>query len=99
MIRKTQTKVAACLAQQAAPKYDSHVEAYRKPAPLSSGNLRDQIGLLLWFLCSPLSRRQSAAGWKLLEVLLSQSYQESAQSTRGGRSAPPELTNTGQRVS
>jgi len=43
---------------------------YRKLAPLSSENLRDQVGLLLWFLCSPISEGQSASGWRLFEVLL-----------------------------
>lgn len=38
----------------------------------SSVNLKDQLGLLLWQLQTPLSKHQSKAGWCLFGILLTQ---------------------------
>ena len=61
---------AACLAQQAAPKYDSHAKAYPNDPPLSSENLKSEIGELLWCLEFPLGKELAQSGWKLFERLL-----------------------------
>jgi len=75
--------------------YDKrHHKAYRKVPPMSRFSLKDQIGLLLWFLCRPVSQQQSAAGYRLLEVLLLQSYQESRQSPSHGRDMAVEATKS-----
>lgn len=73
MKRKTPKKErAAHLGQQAATQNNLQTEPYRNCAPESRENLKEQIGLLLWFLCGPISEKQSAAGWQLLEVLYGQ---------------------------
>ncbi|HCO96627.1 MAG TPA: hypothetical protein DIU00_22255 [Phycisphaerales bacterium] len=54
------------------------LKQYRKATPLSSDNLKDQIGLLLWFLCGPLNKKQCTAGYRLLEILLSARYERGA---------------------
>jgi hypothetical protein len=43
---------------------------------MSRENLQEQIGLLLWFLCSPVSEQQIIAGYRLLEILLSARYEQ-----------------------
>ena len=58
-----------------APKYCLQDKAYRKDTFMSRQNLTDQIGLLLWFLCSPISEKQIVAGYRLLEILLSARYE------------------------
>jgi len=55
-----------------------HRLAYPRAESLSIENLQDQIGLLLWFLCSPINQRQSVAGYSLLEVLISAKYEQGA---------------------
>lgn len=47
-----------------------------KAAAGSSGNLKEEIGLLLWQLQRPLTYRQHKKGWRLFEVLLSAMYGE-----------------------
>ena len=64
------TKKAAVAA--AARRNELHCRTYRKATPMSTTNLKDEIGLLLLFLCSPISHQQRAAGWSLFEVLLAQ---------------------------
>lgn len=77
--RKTPKKErAAHLGQQAAPKYYSQEKSYRKATPMSRNNLKDEIGLLLWFLCSPLNKKQGAAGYQLLEIMLLARYERRA---------------------
>jgi len=70
-----QKELAACLPEQAAGKNHLRNISYRRATPMSSDNLKDQIGLLLWFLCSPISDRQIEAGYRLLEILLSAIYE------------------------
>jgi len=60
--------------QTADKNYIQHT-TYRKAKPMSKENLPEQIGLLLWFLCSPISDRQIEAGYRLLEILLSAIYE------------------------
>lgn len=91
--KKPIKKVAACLMGQAARKNKLHTKSYQKPAQLSSVNLKEQIGLLLWLLCSPLSHRQRSSGWQLFGILLSQLYQINAQNTHQGHSTTPERDN------
>lgn len=55
-----------------AERYKLRYEAYRKPAPLSRSNLKENLGLLLYHLHSPLTQRQRRIGWQLFEVLLTQ---------------------------
>ena len=47
---------------------------YRNCAPKANQNLKDQLGLLLWRLQSPLTQRQRRLGWQLCEVLLVQYF-------------------------
>ena len=47
-------------------------KSYRNCATKANENLKDQLGLLLWQLQSPLNKHQLRAGWSLLGVLLTQ---------------------------
>jgi len=71
-------EVAACLPEQAAGTNQLQNISYLKATSISSRNLQDQIGLLLWFLCSPISKKQIEAGYQLLEILLSTRYEREA---------------------
>ena len=64
------TKKAAV---QPAARYNKqhHIE-YRTIPRMSSDNLKDQVGLLLWGLCGPISRCPRETGWELLGVLYGQ---------------------------
>ena len=64
-IKKAAAGTAATLNKQ-------HNETYPKPAPLSRSNLKENLGLLLCHLQSPLTQKQRKMGWQLFEVLLSQ---------------------------
>lgn len=52
--------------------HNNHHLEYKDSTSESSESLKDQIGLLLCHLHSPLNQRQRAMGWKLFEVLLVQ---------------------------
>jgi len=67
------TKKAAALT--AAKTNELHYEVYRKSAPLSKTNLKENLGLLLCHLQSPLTQKQRRIGWQLFEVLLTQYVQ------------------------
>ena len=75
MKTKAAKKVAACLMEQAAGKNKSHKKAYRKTITLSRDNLKENLGLLLCHLQSPLTKQQRRIGWQLFEVLLTQYVQ------------------------
>ncbi|MCK4294286.1 MAG: hypothetical protein KAY65_13900 [Planctomycetes bacterium] len=49
-------------------------QTYQKSGPKASSILKDQVGLLLWHLHSPLTYREHKKGWSLFEVLLSARY-------------------------
>ena len=70
------TKKAAAVTAAGNIKLQS--KAYRKDTSMSSDNLKEQIGLLLWFLCCPINQRQIVAGYKLLEIMLSARYERGA---------------------
>ena len=67
------TKKAA--AATAATLNKRHNKAYRKPAQLSRSNLKENLGLLLYHLQSPLTQKQRRIGWQLFDVLLRQYLQ------------------------
>lgn len=92
--RKKPTKKAALFGDRTAGK-EQQSRSYIKLTQLSSGNLKEQIGLLLWLLCSPINHQQKSSGWQLFGILLSQLYQINAQNTRQGCSTPPESKNSG----
>lgn len=71
-------KIKMTVAGTTATQKKRHNKAYRKVTSMSSNNLKDEIGLLLWFLCSPISEKQSAPGYQLLEILLSAKYERGA---------------------
>ena len=52
--------------------HNNHHLEYKDPPLNSSESLKDQIGLLLCHLHSPINQRQRAMGWKLFEILLVQ---------------------------
>lgn len=52
--------------------HNNHHLEYKDSPSKSSESLKDQIGLLLWQLQSPLGRRQHRIGWQLFKVLLMQ---------------------------
>lgn len=54
---------------------------YPKPAQLSRGNLKENIGLLLLHLQNPLTQKQFRMGWQLFEVLLTQYASERPRAT------------------
>ena len=65
-------KIKKAAASTAAKKNKLHRETYPKPAPLSRSNLKENLGLLLYHLQSPLIQHQRRIGWQLFEVLLVQ---------------------------
>ena len=67
---------AATSAKATAHKNIRQIQTYQTCAAKSTENLKEQIGLLLCHLHSPLNQRQRAMGWKLLEALLSARYAE-----------------------
>ena len=75
-IMNVQKEPTARLGQQAAGKNHSQNRTYRKPAPLSRSNLKENLGLLLCHLQSPLTKKQRRIGWRLVEVLLTQYVSE-----------------------
>jgi len=78
MRTKVPIKKAVHRADGTAGNNKLHKKAYREVTAMSSNNLKDEIGLLLWFLCSPLSEKQCTAGYRLLEILLSARYEQGA---------------------
>ena len=68
-----------------AGRYKLRYEAYRKPAPLSRSNLKENIGLLLCHLQSPLTPQQRRIGWQLFEVLLRQYTEYASERPRAAR--------------
>ncbi|MFX0198514.1 MAG: hypothetical protein ACFFCW_20535 [Candidatus Hodarchaeota archaeon] len=52
--------------------HNNHHLEYKDSPSKSSESLKDQIGLLLWQLQSPLGRRQRRVCWQLFKVLLMQ---------------------------
>jgi hypothetical protein len=75
-------ELAAGIGQQAARRNDLRRKAYPPGAFKSTESLKEEIGLLLWFLCSRISEKQSAAGWALLEVLYKQYLSAKSGSTQ-----------------
>ena len=61
-------------ARTTAPIIEQHNGSYRKPAPLSKTNLKENLGLLLYHLQSPLTKKQRRMSWQLFEVVLRQYY-------------------------
>jgi hypothetical protein len=61
--------------------------------PVSSAELNEQIGLLLWRLQGTLSREERREGYQCLEVLLSRKYGGGMQGTRRGISIPAFASN------
>ena len=57
-----------------AASYNVQRTEYRPLLRTSSGNLKEQVGLLLWGLQSPLSQKQRRTGYRFLEALLSARY-------------------------
>jgi hypothetical protein len=47
-----------------------HYRPYSESARLSRGDLKENLGLLLFHLQNPLTQKQHKLGWKLFEVLL-----------------------------
>ena len=68
------TQKAGAAVQPTAPndKNSSDNDFTKRRAIQSNESLKDQIGLLLWQLQSPLGRRQHRVGWRLFKVLLMQ---------------------------
>lgn len=58
-----------------AERYKLRYKAYPKSTSLSRGNLKENLGLLLYHLQSPLTKNQRRIGWQLFEVLLRQYLQ------------------------
>ncbi len=56
--------------------------SYKQPAQLSRGNLKENLGLLLYHLQSPLTQKQRRIGWQLVEVLLTQYVSERPRAAR-----------------
>ena len=76
MKMKTRTAIKkAGAGRRPAGRHKLRCEAYRKPAPLSRSNLKENLGLLLCHLQSPLTQQQRRIGWQLFEVLLRQYLQ------------------------
>ena len=65
----------------AAGKKKLHNGTYSKPAQLSRSNLKENLGLLLCHLQSPLTQKQRRVGWQLFEVLLTQYASERPRAT------------------
>lgn len=68
----TKTEIEKAAARTAARYDEQHHTQYQQVPLTSRSNLKDEIGLLLWFLCSPINQRQRAAGYRLIEVLYGQ---------------------------
>jgi hypothetical protein len=66
-------------APRPAPNSRNRQQSYMDAASRSSGNLQEQIGILLWWLQTPISRMQIRAGFELLEILLLKRYGRGAQ--------------------
>jgi hypothetical protein len=69
---RVKKRKAVTSAKATAQNYNQQNESYQECAPKANENLKDQIGLLLWQLQSPLSKHQRKVGWRLLGVLLTQ---------------------------
>ena len=55
-----------------AKTYELQNEVYRKHTQLSRGDLKENLGWLLFRLQNPLTQKQRKAGWRLFNVLLEQ---------------------------
>lgn len=75
MRTKEAIKKAVCIAGKTAKTNKLQNRTYTKPARLSRSNLKENLGLLLCHLQSPLTQQQRRIGWQLFEVLLRQYLQ------------------------
>ena len=69
---RTEKHKAATSAKATAQNYNRQTESYQQCAPKARDNLKEQIGLLLYHLQSPLTQSQRRTGWQLLGVMLLQ---------------------------
>jgi len=72
---KTKTAIKKAAGLTAAKEKKLQNRTYPKPTPLSRSNLKENLGLLLYHLQSPLTKNQRRIGWQLFEVLLRQYLQ------------------------
>ena len=69
---RTKAAIKKAAGLTAAKKKTQHSRVYPKPVPLSRNKLKENIGLLLIHLQSPLSQQQRRIGWKLVEIMYEQ---------------------------
>lgn len=74
-----ETSEAAASTTAPEDKNNTLRQFYNDSPSRSSGNLKEQVGLLLWHLQGPLTYREHKKGWSLFEVLLSARYGRGSQ--------------------
>jgi hypothetical protein len=94
-----QNETAANVSAQTAVKNKTYKESYRKSALLSS--LKEQIGQLLVYMQTPLSKTEKRYCWRLFEANLRQYYAVKPpyrilQNATGKGFSGAESTNSGQ---
>ncbi len=95
MKMETRAAIKKAAAGTAAKKNRLRHKAYRKAAPLSRSNLKENLGLLLCHLQSPLTQQQRRIGWQLFEVLLTQYASERPRTARTAKVGAVRLNGQG----